>query len=111
MTIEQLAVKVMSKLGIYDGSPLEPKDLQNATDAYNGVWYALNDDGLVTWDISAEDIPDRFQLPLTSLIAAELAPFYYQNDVPPQVKQAYVNMIRRQLASGQDVETVQAEYF
>ena len=111
MTIEQLAVKVMSKLGVYDGSPLQAKDLQNATDAYQGVWYILNDDGLVTWALTAEDIPDRFQIPLTTLVASVIAPFYNLPEFDPRITQSAVNTIRRQLASGQPTETVEGEYY
>ena len=113
MTIEQLAVKVLSRLRVYD-PPLGAQGLLNVSDAYNGVWHALNDDGLTTWAITDTDIPDRFQLPLTALIAAAIADFY--NVAPPaegweRTKLIATNTIRRQLATGQDPEPVSAEYY
>lgn len=114
MTIEQLAVKVLSKLGVYDRSSLSAEDLLNVADAYEGVYATLLDDGLVTWALADEDIPVRFSLPLTVLISAEIADFYH---VPPpqegwkNAKLLATNTIRRQLASGQPTETVEAEFF
>lgn len=117
MVIGKLAEKVISKLGIYDGTSLEPGDLANVADAYAGVYQTLADDGLVTWVYSASDdadIPDRFSLPLIDLIRAEIADFYTV-PAPPEgwekIKLAATNRIRRQLASAQPTETVEAEYF
>ena len=115
MTIEQLAIKVLSKLGVWQRSTLQPEDLENVTDAYKGVWYTLNDDGLVTWALmtgdEVTDIPDRFQLPMTSLIAAEIGPFYNSPETDPRLKQILTNAIRRQLAPEQPTDTVIAEYY
>lgn len=115
MTIEQLAAKVLAKLGVYQaGNPVEPEDLQNVTDAYTGVYYILNDDGLVTWALTSEDIPDRFQLPLTTLISAEIADFYDSKPPAEGWEKAKLNAtktIRRQLASGQETDVVTAEYY
>lgn len=114
MTIEQLAVKVLSKLGSYSRETLDPVDLENVTDAYNSVYSILADDGLVTWAQSdTENIPDRFLSSLKMLITAELADDY-QFPEPAvgwmKAKQQAVNVIRRQLASGQPTEPVCAEY-
>lgn len=115
MTIEQLAAKVLSKLGVHQsGNPIEAADLLNVSDAYTGVYHTLSDDALVTWALTDTDIPGRFQLPLTTLIAAEIADFYH---VPApmegwqRTRLLAINTIRRQLASGQDAEHVTAEYF
>ena len=114
MTLEQLAVKVLSKLGVYDRSSLAAEDQVNVTGAYAGVYAQLLDDGLVTWALDNLDIPDRFSLSLTTLIAAEIGDFY--NARPPaegweKAKQNATNTIRRQLATGQATETVKVEYY
>lgn len=115
MTIEQLAAKVLSKLGVYQaGNPVSPEDLQNVSDAYTGVYHTLSDDALVTWALADTDIPDRFQLPLTNLVAAEIADFYHIASPPEgwqRVKLFATNAIRKQLATGQDTVPVVAEYF
>ena len=110
MTIEQFAIKVLSRIGVYSRSTLDAADLENVNDAYQAVYYTLADDGLVTWAIT-DDIPIRFTLPLTLLVAAEIGPFYNIPEIDPRLKQLAVNSIRRQLASGQDPEPVTAEYF
>ena len=110
MTIEQFAVKVLSKLGVYDRSSLDPADLENVNDAYQGVYLTLADDGLVTWAIT-DDIPVRVSLPLINLVASEIAPFYHMPMMDMKERQMQINIIRRQLASGQDTEPVTAEYF
>lgn len=110
MTIEQFAVKVLSKLGIYGRSALEPEDLENVTDAYNAVYLVLADDGLVSWS-ATDDIPDRFSLSLITLVAAEIASFYNIPSPDPRIPMMATNAIRRQMASGQDTEPVTAEYF
>lgn len=110
MTREQFAIKVLSKLGIYDRSTLDAADLENITDAYNAVYLVLADDGLVSWAIT-DDVPDRFSLSLITLVAAEVASFYNIQSPDPRTSLAAVNMIRRQMASGQNTEPVTAEYF
>lgn len=114
MTIEQLAIKVLSKLGVYDRSTLDAADLLNVSDAYQAVYATLLDDGLVTWALADTDIPVRFSLPLTTLIAAEIADFYHAT--PPaegwdRAKLSATNTIRRQLASGQETDVSTAEYY
>lgn len=113
MTINELAVKVLSKLRVYDRNTPDSADLQNVSDAYESVYQVLSDDGLVTW-VYGEDIPSRFTLSLTTLISAEIADFYH---VPApaegweKAKQLATIAIRRQLASSQPTETVETEYF
>lgn len=113
MTIEQLAIKVLSKMGVGNRGTPEPEDLENVSDAYLAVYYTLLDDALVTW-AETDEIPIRLSLPVISLVMAELADVY-QFPEPPigwlQYKRNATNQIRRQLASGQPTETVSAEYF
>lgn len=110
MTIEQFATKVLSKLGVYSRSTLDAADLENVTDAYNAIYLTLADDGLISWAIT-DDIPNRFSLPLISLVANEIAPFYNMPEQPPQMRQIWINTIRRQMASGQNNTPVEAVYF
>lgn len=115
MTIEELAIKVLSKLGNYNqGNSVSPEDQQNVSDAYSAVYAVLLDDGLVTWALADIDIPIRFLSSLKILIAAELCD-EYQFPEPAigwlRAKQNAVNVIRRQLASGQPTETVKAVYY
>lgn len=116
MVIAKLAEKVLFKLGRFD-QELDEADRQRVVDAYRAVYLGLLDDGLVTWaysDSDEADIPDRFSLPLTDLIKAELADGY---GLPEPVtgwdrfKLTATNRIRRQLASAQPTEPVPAEYF
>ena len=115
MTIADFAVKVMQKMGVWDiAKTLSAEDLTNVTDAYNTIYLQLKDDSLVTWG-STEDIPTRFVLPLTVMVAAEIGDFYL---VPEQQLQRFIlqagiaeKTIRKQLASGQDPDRVTAEYF
>lgn len=114
MTIEQLAIKVLSKLGSYDRGNLNADDLQNVSDAYTSVYNILLDDGLVIWALADIDIPDRFLSSLKILIAAELAD-EYQFPEPAigwtRAKQQATAVIRRQLATGQPTEVVESVYF
>jgi hypothetical protein len=61
----------------YDKSGTDPEDLENAIEAYEGVFHILNDKDLVSWDIE-QDIPDRFKLAMTALTARQLLPMYLQ---------------------------------
>lgn len=117
MVLAKLAEKVLAKLGVLDRGTIDPVDLENVTDAYKSVYAVLADDGLVTWALSDSleaDIPDRVILSLTTLIAAEVAGFYGVS-APAEgwdrAKLTATNAIRRQLASGQSPEVVEAEYF
>jgi hypothetical protein len=114
MTIEQMAIKVLSKLGNWDKSqPVSAEDLEAVNDAYLSVYAILFDDGLVTW-ANTEDIPDRFLSPLKLLITAELADDYQFPEPAagwPRTKLEATNIIRRQLASGQPTEPVKAVYY
>jgi hypothetical protein len=114
MTIEQLAIKVLSKIGKYEQGSLAAADFQNVQDAYASLYLTLADDGLVTWAFADTDIPNRFILPLTTLLAAEIADFYH-SPAPAEgwykTKIIATNQIRHQLSSGQDPEPVTAEYF
>jgi hypothetical protein len=105
----------MSKLGVYDrGGSLAPEDLQNVADAYEGIYNQLFDEGIVTWALADTDIPNRFQLSLTSLITAEIAAFYHVTPPPEgwtKYKMVALATIRRQLATSQDPEPVTAEYY
>ena len=117
MVLAKLAEKVLAKVGVLDRSAIDPADLENITDAYKSVYAVLLDDGLVTWALSDSleaDIPDRFILSLTVLLSAAVVDFY---GVPApaegwdRAKLNATNAIRRQLASGQYTEVVEAEYF
>lgn len=113
VTIEKLAKMTLSKLGVWQRDELDPEDLENVSDAYACVYERLKDDALVTW-ATADDIPNRFSLPIATLVAAEIASYY--NVSPPaegweKTKLLATNTIRRQLATGQDPEPVEAEYF
>jgi hypothetical protein len=114
MTIEQLTIKVLSKLGNYDRGSVAAEDQENVVDAYAAVYNILLDDGLVTWAIADTDIPDRFASSLKSLITAELADDYQFREPAigwQKYKDNAIKVIRRQLASGQPVVPVIAEYF
>lgn len=110
LTIEQIASKVLQKL--VRQRDVGAEDLENVTDAYNCIYQQLADDGLVTWS-ATDDIPDRFTLPIIEILCSELASSY---GVPePSItwkmsKLSAINTIRRQLATGQDAESVCAEY-
>lgn len=110
MTREQFAIKVLSMLGVYNRSTLDAADLENVNDAYEGIYYTLADDGLVTWAIT-DDVPIKYSLPLIELVSNEIAPFYLSPKKDDDWKQRKINQIRHQLASGQDPEPVTAEYF
>lgn len=101
LTIEQFAIKVMSKLGVYEpGNILNAVDLQNVSDAYDAVYQTLLDEGLVNWT-STSDIPVRFSLPLIDLVMSQIKPFYSGTmnpiDLMPIVNQPGTLAIRRQL--------------
>jgi hypothetical protein len=117
MVLAKLAEKVLAKLGVLDRSGIDPADQENVLDAYKSVYAVLADDGLVTWALSdslESTIPDRFVLSLTTLISAEIASFYGVG-APAEgwdrAKLNATNTIRRQLASAQPPETVDAEYY
>lgn len=102
LTIEQFAIKVLMKLGVYEpGNSLNAVDLQNVSDAYNAVYQTLLDEGLVNWT-SSDDIPVRFSLPLIDLVMSQIKQFYNGTitpvDLMPIVDQPGVRAIRRHLS-------------
>jgi hypothetical protein len=98
----------------YDKSGVDPEDLENAIEAYEGVHHILNDKDLVSWDIE-QDIPDSFKLAMTALTAKQLLPLYPIGATETQVvmnsAEAGYLLLCGQMAEGQEVETVKAEYY
>lgn len=118
ITRERFAQLVLSALGVYDRSGMDPEDYQNVYDAYDALYQELKDDGLVTWVQSADElVPTRFYNSLVSIVAAsDMLLGAYPQDVASTQRLvgksvAAMNKIRRQLASAQPVEIVEAEYF
>lgn len=118
ITREQLAIKVLSVLGVYERSGLDAEDQQNVLDAYDAVYQELKDDGLVTWaQGDGEAIPVRFMNSIIAIVAATdvLLGSYPQDSLSTQRimagSVAAQRRIRRQLASAQDTETTTVEYF
>lgn len=115
LTIEQFAIKVLMKLGVYEpGNSLNAVDLQNVSDAYDAVYQTLLDEGLVNWT-SASDIPVRFSLPLIDLVMSQIKQFYNgtitQVDLMPIADQPGTLAIRRQLATPYVQEETDIEAF
>jgi len=119
MTRSQFAQKVMARLGIWDKGSLGPDDQTTILDAYDSIYLILKDDGLVTWaqpaTIEDEDIPERFQLNLSAIVAAEIAGDFNLDEktIGRLFAQAVLAKKRhvRQLQSGQDTDPTEAEYF
>lgn len=118
ITREQLAIKVLSNLKVYDRSGLDAEDQQNVLDAYDAVYQELKDDGLVTWaQGEGETIPVRFMNSIIAIVSAAdvLLGTYAQEMADVQRimtgKVAAERRIRRQLASAQDTEITTVEYF
>lgn len=114
MTQEQLAIKVLSKLGNFDRSAVDPADQKNVTDTYNSIYEILKDDGLVTW-ASTADIPDKHALPIVALVASRLREDYQVAplaiDLLPIYKHPEYATLRRQLATPYVAAETEATYY
>lgn len=114
MTRETFATKVAQKLGIYQQNALEAEEQSQILDAYDCIYKQLEDDGLTYW-LQTDDVPDRLYLPLSVMVAAECADTFPLPEIKiqrliGQAKQSK-KTISRQLATGQDPGTTEAEYF
>lgn len=102
MNQQKLAERVLSKLGVWDQSTVSAVDQQNVSDAYEGVYEVLKDEGLVTWS-ATEDIPTKHETAIIVLVAAQVKPDYHipqnQADMLPIHIHPATLMIRRQLAT------------
>ena len=73
MTKTELATKALQRLRVLSaGETPDSDDLSLAETAYDALYAALHTEHLVTWD-SAGDIPDRAVLPMSTLLASEIA--------------------------------------
>jgi len=73
-TREDLRNAVLAELGVIDaqGAPL-PEDAQTGDERCQQQLEALYDAGLIPFDLDSDDIPARFFVPLTRVIADTLA--------------------------------------
>lgn len=116
MTRETFAQKIAGKLGIYDQNDLDAPVQSQLLDIYDGVYQQLKDDGLVTWvQGDNEDIPDRLFLNLSMIVAGEcLVDFNITGEAAAMIANNAARarkVYARQLQSGQDTGTTEAEYF
>ena len=92
----------MSKLGRYDQNAVDGADQLNVEAAYSAVYSVLLDEGLVTW-ASADDVPDKYTVPIVGLVASYLKPDYLiplsPDDLNPIPYQANARLLRRQLSA------------
>ena len=114
MNQQKLAQRVLSKLGVWDQETVGAVDQQNVTDAYNGVYEVLKDEGLVTWS-SSDDIPTKHETAIIMLVVSQLKPDYRipqsQTDLVPIHLHPATMMIRRQLATPYVPQDTTATYY
>jgi hypothetical protein len=114
MNQQKLAEKVLSKLGTWDQGTVSAVDQQNVTDAYDGVYEVLKDEGLVTWS-ATEDVPTKFEAAIIMIVTSQLKSDYRQAvsaiDAAPIHLHPATMMIRRQLATPYVPEVTTATYY
>lgn len=115
----ELAVKVLSTLGVYDRSGMDPADITNVLDAYDAVYQELAAENLATWGQDGEDeiIPFAAMNSIVAIVAATdvLLGSYPQSGGDMQrikmAADAGNRMIRKQVRGLQTEETTTTEYF
>lgn len=114
-----LAVKVLSALGEYDRSGMDPEDIKNVLDAYDAAYQELKAENLTTWEQDDENevIPFAVMNSIVAIVAATdvlLGSYPQDTDDMQRIKLAAVvgnKTIRKQVRGLQTEETTTTEYF
>lgn len=112
---DQLRDAVLQELGVIDaqGAP-SPEDARIATDRCQQQLEYLYDQGLIPFDLDGDEIPARFFVPLTSVIAYNLVmPYGMADRAPLMAANAARNMqaLSRLKNHRYMGSTVRSEYF
>lgn len=122
MTPTALRRKVLEKLQVLaSGEPVNAADGQVVQTAYESLHAILITDDLVTWVVS-ENIPDEFEGPIITMVAAELVDEFHTPDalkIKILLEGKYnasptsfaERQLRRLTSPGYNGEPAESEYF